>query len=51
MARADDDLRLLVDRTLSRLFASSEFPAMYTRWFGVPDADTRNFFRLSALPE
>ncbi len=51
MARGDDDLRLLVDRTLSRFFASSEFPALYTRWFGAADADTRNFFRLSALPE
>ncbi|WP_176053435.1 putrescine-ornithine antiporter [Paraburkholderia caribensis] len=51
MARGDDDLRLLVDRTLSRLFATSEFPALYARWFGSPDTDTRNFFRLSALPE
>jgi putrescine:ornithine antiporter len=51
MARDDDNLRLLVDRTLSRLFASSDFSAIYTRWFGEPDADTRNFFRLSALPE
>ncbi|ALP67145.1 putrescine-ornithine antiporter [Paraburkholderia caribensis] len=51
MARGDDNLRLLVDRTLSRLFATSEFPALYARWFGSPDADTRNFFRLSALPE
>jgi putrescine:ornithine antiporter len=51
MTRGDDDLRLLVDRTLSRFFSSSEFPAMYKRWFGEPDADTTNFFRLSALPE
>ena len=51
MGRGDDDLRLMVDRTLSHLFASSEFFAMYARWFGEPDAETRNFFRLSALPE
>jgi putrescine:ornithine antiporter len=51
MARGDDDLRLLVDRTLSRLFVSPEFPAMYARWFGEPDAGTQAFFRVSALPE
>ena len=51
MARGDDELRLLVDRTLSRFFASAEFPAMYARWFGEPDAETRNFFRMSTLPE
>jgi putrescine:ornithine antiporter len=51
MARGDDDLRLLVDRTLSRLFASADFAEIYTRWFGEPDADTRNFFRLTAIPE
>jgi putrescine:ornithine antiporter len=51
MARDDDNLRLMVDRTLSQLFSSSAFPAMYARWFGEPDTDTLNFFRLSALPE
>jgi putrescine:ornithine antiporter len=49
--RGDDDMRLLADRTLSRLFSSAEFSALYSRWFGEPDAETRNFFRLSALPE
>ncbi|NUY35679.1 putrescine-ornithine antiporter [Paraburkholderia sp. JPY303] len=49
--RGDDDMRLLADRTLSRLFSSAEFSAMYTKWFGEPDAETRNFFRLSALPD
>jgi putrescine:ornithine antiporter len=51
MARGADDLRLLVDRTLSRAFTSSAFPVMYARWFGALNADTRNFFRVSALPE
>lgn len=51
MAREDDELRLLVDRTLSRLYTSADFYALYAKWFGEPDADTRNFFRLSALPE
>ncbi|RKR38629.1 putrescine-ornithine antiporter [Paraburkholderia sp. BL17N1] len=51
MARGDDDLRLLVDQTLSRMFRSPEFAGVYGRWFGEPDADVRNFFRMSALPE
>ncbi|WP_321939878.1 putrescine-ornithine antiporter [Paraburkholderia sp. J8-2] len=51
MARDDDTLRLLVDRTLSRLYASAEFHALYARYFGEPEADTWNFFRASALPE
>ncbi|MFM0053020.1 type 2 periplasmic-binding domain-containing protein [Caballeronia grimmiae] len=51
MTRGDDDLRLLVDRTLSRLFAPSAFSALYTVWFGEPDGGTKDFFRLSALPD
>lgn len=51
LARGDDDFRLLVDRTLSRLFRSADFEAMYARWFGEPDEGTVEFFRRSALPE
>ncbi|APR39308.1 putrescine-ornithine antiporter [Paraburkholderia sp. SOS3] len=51
MARSADDLRLHADETLSRLFRSPEFPGLYGRWFGEPDTETRNFFRLVALPE
>ncbi len=51
MPRGDDDLRLLVDRTLSETFASADFRTMYTAWFGQPDEDVLRFFRLSALPE
>jgi putrescine:ornithine antiporter len=51
MARGDDDLRLLVDETLSRLFRSPEFSSVYRKWFGEPDAEARNFFRLTELPE
>ncbi|ASV99428.1 putrescine-ornithine antiporter [Paraburkholderia aromaticivorans] len=51
MPRGDDDLRLLVDRTLSQTFASADFRAMYATWFGQPDEDALRFFRLSALPE
>ena len=47
----DDDLRLLVDRTLSRLYGSPEFAAVYEKWFGKLDADSSTFFRWAALPE
>ncbi|MEX4002063.1 putrescine-ornithine antiporter [Paraburkholderia sp. EG285A] len=51
MARGDDDLRLLVDRTLSRLFRSQEFAGVYGKWFAKLDADATTFFRWAALPE
>lgn len=49
--RGDEDFRLVVDRTLSRLFDSKEFGDIYTSWFGKLDENTRVFFRWSALPE
>jgi polar amino acid transport system substrate-binding protein len=51
LARNNDDLRLIVDRTLSRLFASAEFYDLYVKWFGEPDESTLTFYRQSALPE
>lgn len=51
LPRDDDEFRLVADRTLSRLFASAEFPALYARWFGEPSAGTLEFFRRNALPE
>ena len=50
-ARGDEDFRLVVDRTLSRLFGSKEFGDLYAKWFGKPDEDARNFFRWTALPD
>jgi putrescine:ornithine antiporter len=49
--RRNEDVRLAVDRALSRLYGTPEFRAIYVKWFGEPDADTLTFFRLSALPE
>jgi polar amino acid transport system substrate-binding protein len=51
LARGDDDLRLVVDRTLSRLFRSKDFADLYANWFGRLDNDAVAFFRSSALPE
>jgi len=51
LPRGNEDVRLAVDRALSRLYGTPEFRAIYVKWFGEPDADTLTFFRLSALPE
>ncbi len=51
LARDDEDLRLVVDRTLSRLFGAPEFRDFYARWFGKLDDTAALFFRLNALPE
>ena len=51
LARGDEDFRLLVDRALSRLFASDAFPSMYAKWFGEPGDYARNFFQMNAVPE
>jgi ABC-type amino acid transport substrate-binding protein len=49
--RGDEDLRVLVDRSLSRLYGSAEFRGLYATWFGKPGEAAVTFFRLSKLPE
>jgi len=51
LARGDERFRLLVDRTLSRWYATPEFPALYRQWFGEPGRDVLTFFRWNARPE
>nr|WP_237179801.1 transporter substrate-binding domain-containing protein [Paraburkholderia sacchari] len=51
VARGDEDLRLLVDRTLSRVFKSGDYRTSYVKWFGQPDEDAQNFYRLAILPD
>jgi ABC-type amino acid transport substrate-binding protein len=51
LKRGDEDFRLVVDRTLSRLYASPEFRAEYAKWFGQPDERAAAFFRSVALSE
>jgi len=41
----------VVDRTLSRLYASKDFPALYAKWFGTADDNTLAFFRWNTVPE
>lgn len=51
LARGDEDLRLVVDRALSRLLRSDDFETLYTQWFGTPEQNAFVFLRGSALPE
>ena len=44
LERGDEDFRLLVDRSISRLYASSGFSELYKRWFGGFDEKTRTYF-------
>jgi putrescine:ornithine antiporter len=51
LQRGDDDFRLVVDRTLSKLFGSAGFRDVYAKSFGKADEDVLTFYRQSALPE
>jgi putrescine:ornithine antiporter len=45
LPRNDDDFRLVVDRALTRFYASPKFGDAYAAVFGQPDADTVEYFR------
>jgi polar amino acid transport system substrate-binding protein len=49
--RGDDDFRVALDRSLSRIYAAPDFNDLYAKWFGKPDSSTVTFFRATALPE
>ena len=51
MRRNDDDFRLLVDRTLSKLYRSADMAALYSKYFGAPSSMALDFFDLVALPD
>jgi len=44
LARGDEDFRRLVDRALSRLYASDRFGDLYKRWYGEFDDKARTYF-------
>jgi len=44
LARGDEDFRLLIDRTLNRLYSSGEFRQLYAKWFGEFNEGTQTFF-------
>jgi ABC-type amino acid transport substrate-binding protein len=47
----DDRFRLVVDRALSQFFKSGQLSAVYTSWFGEPDANAIAFFKWTALAD
>ena len=51
MTRGDDEFRLLVDRALSRFYASGQLRDVYVKWFGQPGPDAIPFYRRVALPD
>ena len=51
LAHGDDDFRGAVDRALSHIYASPDFPKLYTKWFGEYDDKTDTFFQWITIPE
>src|SRR5262249_13406512 len=51
LRRNDEDFRLLVDRSLSKLSQSGETQSLYKRFFGEPDENTLTLFRLNTVAE
>ncbi|HET6520487.1 MAG TPA: amino acid ABC transporter substrate-binding protein [Geminicoccaceae bacterium] len=53
LRRGDSDFRLLVDRTLARLYRGREIGEVFSRWFEDARASDllRAMYRLQALPE
>jgi ABC-type amino acid transport substrate-binding protein len=49
LRRNDDDLRLLVDKTLSGLYRTGRIDAIYGQYFGEEKAGTREWFRQVGL--
>jgi polar amino acid transport system substrate-binding protein len=49
--RGDEDFRLLVDSTLSRLYRTGKIDAVYEQHLGKLDTSTRNWFQHFAEPE
>lgn len=51
LPRGDEAFRTLVDQTLSRLYPTPEFRALYVQSFGEPTADVVTFYRWNTRPE
>jgi polar amino acid transport system substrate-binding protein len=51
LARGDEDFRLMVDSSLSRLYTSGKVAEAYTQFFGKPDAAAIAQFDRNALRE
>ena len=51
LALGNEDLRLLVDKSLSTLSRSGETQSLYKRFFGEPDENALTFFRLNTIAD
>jgi putrescine:ornithine antiporter len=51
LEHGDDDFRTLVDRSLSRSYASGDFAALYSKWVGEFDDRARTFFVWNTLQD
>jgi putrescine:ornithine antiporter len=51
LPRGDEAFRALVDHTLSRLYPTAEFRALYVQSFGEPTADVLTIYRWNTRPE
>jgi putrescine:ornithine antiporter len=51
LPRGDEAFRALVDHTLSRLYPTADFRALYVQAFGEPSADVLTFYRWNTRPE
>ena len=51
LPRGDEDLRLLVDRTLSDLFRSGDYVPLYEEYFGAPSELARMALQIGSLPQ
>jgi len=51
VAREDENMRLFVDRSLSKMYASEAYRGLFVKWFGQPDEETKRFYRAATLPE
>jgi len=51
LPHGDEAFRALVDHTLSRLYPTADFRALYVQAFGEPSADVLTFYRWNTRPE
>jgi len=51
LEHGDDDFRTLVDRSLSRSYASADFATLYSKWVGEYDERARAFFVWNTLQD
>jgi ABC-type amino acid transport substrate-binding protein len=51
LQRGDEDFRLLVDRTLSRVYRTGEIREVYSKYIGETEKNVLAFFEWNALPD